>query len=549
MTRSNIFLRYSLVALLGIALAAYFAYTQWINPAPFYTVKYDPEMPYFLNSLALFKGVSYAYVDHPGTPLEVIGSFLMAITLPLTRAKSEFFIPYHLANPQIFLTLAHGFLVGCSIVTLIVAGAKSIKHTTVVGALAAAGVAASYFAIFPPITFDILGFWTHNGFNFPFGTLLLLVLLIRLREDRSLSSSEVLLFGILSGLLAAVQLYFFAWAIGVILSLILFTAFRRDGWGHILVTTLVSGVGVALGFFIAFEPVMHRFREFYIWVRRLFFHQGRYGTGVGGVTTLGQMIDNLRWLWNRSASVFIATGIVILLLLIAIIWRKQARDSKPGWWALTFGLLVQLIVLWALIGKHPGKTYLLSVAAVLPIVLALALEVFLERGVGTQKLAGLIGTLAILGFVGGWFLAIRDHSQIVADVKKADEVIAYELEKYSTSSQTSIEDMTILWGYGVPSRCYALRFGNVYTGDAALTGEINELCPNEWMYDVWGGYVELPNAYEPLSENFDWDIVILPEQYLPEAYGSVGEITVTDALTPGYGRVVIIKASYPDPDK
>jgi hypothetical protein len=531
---------------MSLALAAYFAYIQWINPAPFYTLKYDPEMPYFINSLALFKGAAYAYVDHPGTPLEVIGSFLLAITRPLTRAKSEFFIPYHVANPQIFLTLAHGFLVGCSIVTLIVTGLKSIKNMSVFGALAAAGVAASYFAIFPPITFDFLGFWTHNGFNFPFGTLLLLVLLVRLRQDRPLSNSEALLFGIFSGLLAAVQLYFFAWAIGIILSLVFFAAFRKDGWRHILVTTLASGVGVALGFFIAFEPVMHRFREFYIWVRRLVFHQGVYGKGSGGVTSLGRMIDNLRWLWNQSAAVFIATGVILFLLLIAIIWQKQSRQVKPGWWALTIGLMAQLIVLWAVIGKHPGEAYLLSIAAVLPILLALALEVFLERGIRAQRLAGLIGLIAVLGFIFGWVVAIRDHSRTVADVIRADEVIAQELEKYANDSDKSVEDMTILWGYGVPSRCYALRFGNVYTENGALTGEINELCPNEWMYDVWGGYVELPNAYEPLSENFDWDIVILPERYLPESSGSIGEITVTDALTQGFGRIAIIKSSSPD---
>lgn len=547
--RSQLRLRISIIIVMSLALAAYFVYIQWINPAPFYTVKYDPEMPYFLNSLALFKGVSYAYVDHPGTPLEVIGSFLLAITRPLTRAKSEFFVPYHLANPQIFLTLARGFLVGSSIVTLIVTGVKSIKQTSLFGALAAAGVAASYFAIFPPITFDILGFWTHNGFNFPFGTLLLLGLLVRLRKDRPLSNSEALLLGIFSGLLAAVQLYFFAWAIGIILSLVLFTVFRRDGWRHILVTTLASGVGVTLGFFIAFEPVMHRFREFYIWVRRLIFHQGVYGKGGEGVTSLGRMIDNLRWLLNQSAAVFIATGVVLLLLFIAMVLRKQSRQVKPGWWALTIGLLAQLIVLWAVIGKHPGEVYLLSIAAVLPILLALALEVFLDRGIGAQRLAGSIGLIVVLGFSLGWVVAIRDHSRIVADVRRADEVIAQELEKYASSSDKSIEDMTILWGYGVPSRCYALRFGNVYTEDGALIGEINELCPNEWMYDVWGGYVELPNAYEPLSENYDWDIVILPERYLPEISGSIGEITVTDALIHGFGRVAIIKVSSPDPGK
>jgi len=531
---------------MSLALAVYFAYIQWTNPAPFYTIKYDPEMPYFLNSLALFKGTAYAYVDHPGTPLEVIGSFLLAITRPLTRSLSEFFIPYHVANPKIFLTLAHGFLVGGSIVTLIYAGMKSIKHSSVFGAFAAAGVAASYFAIFPPTTFDFLGFWTHNGFNFPFGTLLLLVLLVRLREDRSLSYSEALLFGIFSGLLGAVQLYFFAWAIGVILSLIFFTVLRRDGWRHILVIPLASCVGVALGFFIAFEPVMHRFREFYIWVRRLIFHQGVYGKGSKGVTSLGQMIDNLRWLWNQSAAVFIATGVILLLLLIAIVLRKQSRQVKPGWWALTIGLLAQLIVLWGVIGKHPGEAYLLSIAAVLPILLALSLEVFLDRGYGAQKLAGSIGLIAILGFFLGWAVALQDHSRIVSEVIRTDEVIAQELEKYANDSGKSVEDMTILWGYGVPSKCYALRFGNVYTENGALTGEINELCPNEWMYDVWGGYVELPNAYEPISENYDWDVAIMPERYLPEPSGSIGEITVTDALTQGFGRVAIIKVSSPD---
>jgi hypothetical protein len=205
--------------------------------------------------------------------------------------------------------------------------------------------------------------------------------------------------------------------------------------------------------------------------------------------------------------------------------------------------MAQLIVLWAVIGKHPGEAYLLSIAAVLPILLALALEVFLERGIRAQRLAGLIGLIAVLGFIFGWVVAIRDHSRTVADVIRADEVIAQELEKYANDSDKSVEDMTILWGYGVPSRCYALRFGNVYTENGALTDEINELCPNEWMYDVWGGYVELPNAYEPLSENFDWDIVILPERYLPESSGSIGEITVTDALTQGFGRIAIIKSS------
>jgi hypothetical protein len=256
------------------------------------------------------------------------------------------------------------------------------------------------------------------------------------------------------------------------------------------------------------------------------------------------MIANLRWLWDGAASVFIATALILCLLLIAMVMQKRETKENPGWWALAIGLLVQLLILWAMIGKHPQISYLLSVSAVLPILLALALDVFLERGLQAQKLAGLIGGIALIGFVIGLTLAIQNHYRGVYEVRRTEEVISLELQKYARSAGKSIKDMTILWGYGVPSRCLALRFGNVYTEAAIFRSEINEFCPNEWMYNVWSGRVELLTASGPLSENKDWDIVILPEKFIPESSGYVGEITLTDARTRRYGRVAIIKTSF-----
>src|SRR5512143_2465571 len=62
-----------------VAYSLYFNGLQRISP--FYEY-YDPEFAYLMNSLEVFKGEPYAYVDHPGTPLEVIGSVIYASTYP-----------------------------------------------------------------------------------------------------------------------------------------------------------------------------------------------------------------------------------------------------------------------------------------------------------------------------------------------------------------------------------------------------------------------------------------------------------------------------------
>src|SRR5271157_3901179 len=83
---------------------------------PLFYQNYDPEIQYFMNSLMAFKGQSYYYVDHPGTPLEIIGSFILALTYPFISGNLNHFILYHLKDPNFFLSLAHLFVTVASIV-------------------------------------------------------------------------------------------------------------------------------------------------------------------------------------------------------------------------------------------------------------------------------------------------------------------------------------------------------------------------------------------------------------------------------------------------
>ena len=93
-----------------LVLAGLWLYVNWKEPASFYTIKYDPEFPYFMNSLAVFKGKPYTYIEHPGIPVELLGTGLLALTYPFIQGTSDTFVMYHLSRPELFLTLMRAFL-------------------------------------------------------------------------------------------------------------------------------------------------------------------------------------------------------------------------------------------------------------------------------------------------------------------------------------------------------------------------------------------------------------------------------------------------------
>jgi hypothetical protein len=144
-------------------------------------------------------------------------------------------------------------------------------------------------------------------------------------------------------------------------------------------------------------------------------------------------------------------------------------------------------------------------------------------------------------------ISLIDHNRWFQQIRETEHTIQSVLNEYLEERETSRNELTILWGYGVPSRCFSLRYANAYTGSSALREEINEICPNEWMYDVWGGYVELPDAYEPLARNEDWDVVILPERYIPEDSETFSRLVITDAMTRRYGRISLLLRDLTEP--
>src|SRR5688572_12305316 len=108
----KLWISFAIIAL----LAGYFGYQHIIAPAPFF-MRFDPEISYMESSLAIFKGQPYVYNDHPGTPVQLIGSTFLALTYPFIVLGHEPFIQFHLNHPEVFFILTRGFLTVTSIFT------------------------------------------------------------------------------------------------------------------------------------------------------------------------------------------------------------------------------------------------------------------------------------------------------------------------------------------------------------------------------------------------------------------------------------------------
>jgi hypothetical protein len=124
----------------------------------------DPAAWYFLDSLAIFQGRGYVYVDHPGTPVHVLGSVLLGLTYPFFGDRQAF-IRYYIAEPETFFVLANLFLFAANVFTIFIfykTVCSTLKHDRF---LAGTALSLMYFGLHPS-SFDSITYWSHNSFNF-----------------------------------------------------------------------------------------------------------------------------------------------------------------------------------------------------------------------------------------------------------------------------------------------------------------------------------------------------------------------------------------------
>ena len=519
---------------LGYLFVAVPPLTYWLywtlNPS--YWFNADPAAVYFVDSLSVFAGQSYKFVDHPGTPVHLIGSFLLALTYPFFD-NQEAFINFHLARPGGFFLMVHGFLLIANLLCVFVfykIAVTTLEQNRMLGAVA---VTLLYFVLHP-YSFPSLTFWSHNSFNFPFGTLWLLWLYSELRKDEEIRPAKLLLMGFAAGILAAAQVYFIVWLVSGVFTIFVFSSQLNKTFKEALRPSLIMLSGGVFGFLLMLIPVYKELPRFAGWLTRIITYQGLYGTGERGVYALEMIPAAISYWWATIPIMMLLLLFTLVALGAFAIWyRKSTIQIPPGTYAMVIGLLFQTALILLVMSKAVLRLrFSLSLAALLPVLILVVLKLYeLTPWQGRPLKIGLyITTLLGVGFALIQQISIQKTRAAV----ERDAPVAKEQAVTRLAQKTNVneEDIVVVYAFSVPLKCPSLLLGSNWTG--SFETEIQSICPNQYVIlDVNEGLDAEFNIARPFPdiEQIDWDLVVWPGNgsNLPEYLYSIGAINIPDS--------------------
>ena len=519
------------LAILLLAMIAFWLYVNFGDPITF-IAHYDPEYAYFLNSLMPFKREPYRYIDHPGTPIELLGTGFLTLTYPLPELNNEPFVLYHLTHPGIFLRIVRAFLLLASLVGVYLLATSIFEINDWKDASFSLVVAISFYVLHGTNGFITLINWSHNSFAFPFGTTLLLLLLVRIRAKRKLPAGELIAFGIAAGWLTSIQLWFAAWILGISATIFFSSILRDRRFIQALLATLTVSISSVFGFILGTLPVLHEYLNIRDWILRLMTHQGRYGFGEPGFTSFKSLAENLKMMMVDSPGILLALTATLSIITLAFAADRHHLKRKAGLFGIAIGLSFQALFSLFLILKHPGPIYLLAISATLPLLLGVGYSLMREVYPKAKDVFMGLGAIILLGFIMNLSQSFSGQQDSFANLHNIENEIARFKIQYAAEVGKDPEALTTFTGYGIPSRCFSLRFGNIYAG-GIFNEEIDEICPYEGIYDVFFGSPEI-------VASDSWDLLIIPENKLPDSIEEVGTISLSNLLSQGYGRIVFV---------
>ena len=512
-------------AIILLPLLVYWVYWM-LNPS--YWFNGDPAAFYMIDSLSVFSGRSYTYVDHPGTPMQVVGTAMMAATYPIFGSR-EALIDFYLRRPEVFFMMANILLLAANLLTVIVFYRTARKVLARNSILEAMAVSLLFFAL-NPYSFPSLTFWSHNSLNFAFGTLLLLWLFNELLKERDLKPLTLLLIGFVAGVLAIAQIYFFVWMATCVIAVFVFTHRLVHSLKGAFVKSLYVIAGGLLGNIAMLLPIYKELPRFINWSLQVTTHSGAYGTGEEGIFPLSLIPAALGVWWLNAAPMLIALILIVAgLAVVAFLRRRHAKSVEPAIYAMTVAMSFHLFILLSPLIKAALKLrYTLSLAATLPILVLLLLK--LSEGFAWRRVTftRIVSVLVLVG-VGISLVQQMDLAQRRAFVEQ-EAVKATDRAEKLLAKQMNVpkEDLVVVYAFATPLKCSGMLEASNWTG--AFKEKLAALCPNQ--HAIFDSELQL-NTYEPVPglEDIDWDLVVWPGNgsNLPEYLESVGAVTIPDS--------------------
>lgn len=472
----------------------------------------DPSTWYFLDSLAVFAGKTYTFVDHPGTPVQIIGSLLIALTMPFV-GSGQALIDYYIARPEAFFFMTNFFLVIVNGLTAILLYRLARDTMPSKAAPVALAISLAYFAVHP-LSARMLTYWQHNALYFAFGTLWWVLLYRRILEGR-FSNRAGFLFGVAAGVLANIQVFFLPFLVtSVLVSFLVEREKSQSLWGGL------RGAGWAVlgnisGIALMIVPIYRELPRFWKWISGILFSESLYGDGKERFFTLQALWIALEE-WPTDNFVLMTAGLFVLVCLF-IVWLALRKNNLSVPVRLSILQVVALVhagfLVMLLTRGYVRPRYSLSMAALLPILLLVLFQMFSYIQSNFRLLSWSLAAL----------MAIGTFQNVSAEIQR--QIFLHYLESELAASRSIViksfaknfnrnpEGIVIVYAYGTPLQCASLVLANDWL--AVFDREIGALCPNQYAIYTAGISVNL-NSNRPLADvrSIPWDIIVASDEPL-----------------------------------
>jgi hypothetical protein len=500
------------IGVLGIIflLAGFWLYASasiFLNgPQPSYR-DYDPEMAYFLSSLAPFKGASYFYTDHPGTPVEVLGTLLLSVSYGFSTDHANFISTY-LEHPVYFLTVAHGLITLLSVLCAIYFFLTVLRTWQRPNVYLSLSLALLFYGLHPH-AFKTLAVWSHTSFNFPLGAGYLIVLFTVAQDARGQISNRLAVgLGLALGVMIAIMINFIPWLVTTLLFIFLSNTLgmKRNPWKKSLVTGSILVLSCAAGFLVSILPSLQRMPYFLGFMYNLFTHQSRYGTGPEGITSISLLWSNLRDLVAAAPLVFLVMLASLLISLFLFLQRDSRIREHGGLWALNVSLLLQCGMITLAVLKHPGGHYLLSLAATLPVLSLVILKLSGFHGRFSRQLGNTLIIFSIISLSAFALLSIKNRQAEQLEARAVEAEINRAITEQEIRFKKRPGELLILRTNGTYSYCSALLHGDFFTAGVFAT-ELTKWCPSQAFFINRFDWVLYRGTQVPMAD-LPWDLLV-----------------------------------------
>ncbi|MBN2215648.1 MAG: hypothetical protein JW723_15570 [Bacteroidales bacterium] len=446
---------------------------------PFFFRSVDPEY------IFLFSGISLAhlridlFIDQPGTPLQL----LIAVTakvLHLFRPGNTL-LEDAMQNPELYLQVTH--IVIILIVSLLTFTAGHIIYRKT--GILSAGIFLQFSPFIAQPVFTILERIMPEPLFIPLILLLISYLIMdindKLPQNRILRHKSII-YGVICGLCLSLKFTFIPF---IILPLFLISKMKEK------VKYILS---LFVSFYLFTFPLFIKTKTFYNWIKSLFIHSGKYGSGRSNFIDLQYFMDNLKEMSHLIQYFFITIFLCILVIMICRIPAMNKKINNKKYLNVLTGVTLVMILSILLIAKHYASHYLIPVLMLTLfayyLIVQIAKMVFSIHGKVTETLCYLF-IIILFSLSPVSFQQYREHNHIRQQVCAEKSEIVRFLDHNNINSPMIISSD----GWNVKKEL-GLWFGKVMTPkNQFFTPVLNRLYPDFYFYkESWKNFLDWNNT-------------------------------------------------------